>query len=833
MNINECFKKIDVLEKEYKSTGSDEKYQELNNLYLDLYQKLSPKEKKSDDGRILKMLENAYSFSSEKFEENNTKYLEDKATWTFQLGHHLLVKKIDINRGEKLFDQFMKICKENEQEFCEKITEKKYFVYRLLDGVGNIHADILEDADKAIEAYNLSLEILSMFDITQFEFWYSSCKTLDGKAKAYHNSENYSDAIRAYNQIESIIDSLDIEKVAEQNAYRPYLDIKYDVYHDKSFTYYCDDQTDKGDEYFNKCLDMLPEYIGLYHDKYGKYIATDVLDEMRRLIGIATRESPFEDKLDQLTKMYSLTKDFSKYPIENEVALLWQITSAAKSVVDHYIQPRKDIEDSFEAMPTPLCDNYMKSATEWFNKYIDAYNNLEAVVGLDPKFIRYVFPAEDCFRFGDYLVANGAYKEASEYYAKGTQLVDRYNKYDNYTPFDKEILHTISPAYKEVEGLHPVDADLLKESEYQSLPDAIKTTDRKWWLKPEKPGYTSKFVDVNGNIGECSTFEELGIRVVLTLQEEMKNCNLFDQITFDGNEWYVIGSHKLLSKSCITDSREYGRHINELQSFFPEINNIDKYAFSWFKGSYRCLKEEPGIIDGVVTIPNWVDSISSGLYRGNTEVKEVIIPGTVLDIGNSVFKDCPNLEKVSFKAGPNTESMRNGSGNFRNCPKLKEVHFDDFETFNRYSYDTFGPLENGSKLYIAGKQVHELIIPDTSSRMMANCIRNLVGAQEITDIRFEDGSKIITYKFDIRTKGCTGTEDGITKAIFTDDIFTKYPEARDNLKIKPIDNISDFISINYGSDARYCQYIVTTFEEFEKVVIESMHSIDPDRRSVD
>ncbi len=221
-------------------------------------------------------------------------------------------------------------------------------------------------------------------------------------------------------------------------------------------------------------------------------------------------------------------------------------------------------------------------------------------------------------------------------------------------------------------------------------------------------------------------------------------------------------------------------------------------------------------IDTIICIPDGTTEIADDTGRGNSRVKKVIIPGSVISIRNDVFCDCWNLEEVEFKKNTNTDFKRNGSGIFRDCPNLKDVYFADFKTYEKYTYDTGGPLENGSRLHIAGKQVKHFVIPDRPSGR-SQIIRNLRGAIEIDSIAFKDGSRVIGFENCAggRKRGSINRRiEGITKSGIVEALFKKYPEFERKIEFYEL-SVDELTSRGYSYENMIDQ-IIFSCEDFEK-----------------
>ena len=70
------------------------------------------------------------------------------------------------------------------------------------------------------------------------------------------------------------------------------------------------------------------------------------------------------------------------------------------------------------------------------------------------------------------------------------------------------------------------------------------------------------------------------------------------------------------------------------------MNIIDK---EWVKNN---ISE-----DGIVIIPSGVESIAAEAFKGNELIKKVVLSDTVVEIGDSAFEECKNLQEVQFGNG--------------------------------------------------------------------------------------------------------------------------------------------------------------------------------------
>ena len=96
-----------------------------------------------------------------------------------------------------------------------------------------------------------------------------------------------------------------------------------------------------------------------------------------------------------------------------------------------------------------------------------------------------------------------------------------------------------------------------------------------------------------------------------------------------------------------------------------------------------------------------IDYIPSDLFRGNDDVKMIIIPEHITSISDSAFRDCKNLEKVIM----NDNIKTIGENLFSGCSKLAEVKLSE-------------TLENiPNKAFSGCTALKYLYIPDSVKRL--------------------------------------------------------------------------------------------------------------------
>ncbi len=80
-----------------------------------------------------------------------------------------------------------------------------------------------------------------------------------------------------------------------------------------------------------------------------------------------------------------------------------------------------------------------------------------------------------------------------------------------------------------------------------------------------------------------------------------------------------------------------------------------------------------------VSVPDAVDKIAEGAFKGNSYLQTLTIPSSVKEIADAAFSDCTNLSKVTVQGDGLTKF---GAGVFAGCTSLKEVSFADSSSFS-------------------------------------------------------------------------------------------------------------------------------------------------------
>ena len=185
-------------------------------------------------------------------------------------------------------------------------------------------------------------------------------------------------------------------------------------------------------------------------------------------------------------------------------------------------------------------------------------------------------------------------------------------------------------------------------------------------------------------------------------------------------------------------------HINDL-SVWCNIYFYDYSANPLMSANNLYLNGE---LVTELKIPEGVKEINNYAFYRCINLTSIVIPNSVISIGDSAFDGCEGLTCIEI---PNSVT-RIGMYAFDGCENLNEVHINDIAAWcNIYLGGTLAnPLFFAKNLYINGKKVTELIIPN-NVRSINNCafqgcsgLTNLTIPNSVTTI---DGSAF---------SGCTG-----------------------------------------------------------------------------
>ena len=116
-----------------------------------------------------------------------------------------------------------------------------------------------------------------------------------------------------------------------------------------------------------------------------------------------------------------------------------------------------------------------------------------------------------------------------------------------------------------------------------------------------------------------------------------------------------------------------------------------------------------------VTIPDNVTFIDKFAFSSCIGLKDLTLGRKLSTIQERAFSGCANLESVTIA---NNKGIYFYNGAFEDCSSLESVYYNDnlVNWFNMsFEYGYSNPLDNGSKLYINGKELTEMDVPNEIS----------------------------------------------------------------------------------------------------------------------
>ncbi len=160
-----------------------------------------------------------------------------------------------------------------------------------------------------------------------------------------------------------------------------------------------------------------------------------------------------------------------------------------------------------------------------------------------------------------------------------------------------------------------------------------------------------------------------------------------------------------------------GKEITDL--VIPNsVTSIGKSAFSSCTGLTS------------VTIGSSVTSIGNSAFSGCSGLTSITIPNSVTSIGNNAFYGCTGLTSITI---PNSVTSI-GDYAFKDCSGLTSVHISDIAAWCKISFEfgTSNPLIYAHHLYLNGKEITDLVIPNSVTSIGKSAFSSCTGLTSVT-----------------------------------------------------------------------------------------------------
>ncbi len=205
-----------------------------------------------------------------------------------------------------------------------------------------------------------------------------------------------------------------------------------------------------------------------------------------------------------------------------------------------------------------------------------------------------------------------------------------------------------------------------------------------------------------------------------------------------------------------------------------------------------------------ISIPNTVTSIGESAFEGCSGLTSVTIPNSVTSIGESAFEGCSGLTSVTI---PNSvTSIRECA--FRYCSGLTSVHITDIAAWCKINFGNYGsnPLYYAHRLYHSGKEVKNLVIPNSVTEIKDYAFYNCSGLTSVTI------PNSVTEIKDYAFYNCYGlrsvTIGNSVKSIGSDAFYRTYNNAKITKAIwltntPPVGASNVGATVNYVSNDQY------------------------------
>ena len=139
-----------------------------------------------------------------------------------------------------------------------------------------------------------------------------------------------------------------------------------------------------------------------------------------------------------------------------------------------------------------------------------------------------------------------------------------------------------------------------------------------------------------------------------------------------------------------------------------------------------------------VDIPEGLAKLSKSVFKGCSSLTNIVLPMGVKTVGEFAFSKCNNLTSVTIPV-----SLKEVADSaFADCNSITSVHVSDIGAWCGISFsnNNANPLCYGARLYLDGKLVTELVIPDNVREIKE---RAFYRCSSLTSVAIPEGLQVI------------------------------------------------------------------------------------------
>lgn len=178
--------------------------------------------------------------------------------------------------------------------------------------------------------------------------------------------------------------------------------------------------------------------------------------------------------------------------------------------------------------------------------------------------------------------------------------------------------------------------------------------------------------------------------------------------------------------------------------------NIDFSDFNSNPGGNLYVND--ALLDTVV-IPSGITEIKQFAFSGAKNIKTVVIPEGVTKIGDSAFEDCTGLLNITLPSTLKTVEADAFNAYIRNL--ITNIYITDLEAWCNIDFGDAqsNPLYIADNLYLNGKLITDLVIPDTVTRIKANqfidafCLKSVILHDKVETIEDNAFNECLNLKY--------------------------------------------------------------------------------------